>query len=53
MPLICSEPGVTSSGIFDLIPLDLACSAKLAALDISSYEELVQLPISATEIGST
>ncbi len=53
VPLICSDPGVTSNGIFDLIPLDLACSAKLAALDISSYEELVQLPINATEIGST
>ena len=53
VPLICSDPGVTSKGILDLIPLDFACSAKLAALDISSYEEFVQLPINATDIGST
>ena len=36
VPLICSDPGVTSRGIFDLIPLAFACSAKLAALDMSS-----------------
>jgi len=49
---ICSEPGVTSNGTLDEIPLDLACFAKLATRDISSYEEFVQLPINATEILS-
>ena len=53
VPRICSDPGVTSSGIFALIPFSFACWARLAALDISSYEEFVQLPINATEIGST
>ncbi len=52
VPRICSEPGVTRSGTLDFIPLALACSAKLAALDMSSYDEFVQLPINATEIGS-
>ena len=50
--LICSEPGVTSNGIFALIPFDCACFARFAALDISSYEEFVQLPISATDMLS-
>ncbi len=36
VPLICSEPGVTNNGIFDFIPFAFACSARLAALDISS-----------------
>jgi hypothetical protein len=51
--LINSEPGVTCNGIYVLIPFAFACSAISAALDISSYEELVQLPISATDILST
>src|SRR3989442_515993 len=34
--LICSDPGVTRSGIFTFIPLDLAWSATFAALVMSS-----------------
>ena len=50
VPLICSDPGVINNGILELIPFDFACAAKLATLDISSYDELVQLPIRATDI---
>src|SRR5919202_4206534 len=50
--LTISEPGVTRRGTFIFAPFDLACSAMLAARDISSYEEFVHDPISATEIAS-
>ena len=46
----CSEPGVTRNGAAALSPCALACSATSAARLMSSYEELVQLPISAVEI---
>ena len=50
---ICSEPGVTSSGAAALAPRAAACSATAAALDMSSYEELVQLPTRAAAMRST
>lgn len=41
----CSDPGVTLNGVEDLIPCAMASLAMLAQRAISSYEELVQLPI--------
>ena len=52
VPRIISDPGVTWRGIFTFTPFDFACSAISEALDMSSYDEFVQLPISATEIVS-
>ena len=52
VPRIISDPGVIWRGTFTFTPFDLACSAISDALDISSYDELVQLPIRATEIVS-
>ena len=48
-----SEPGLMRKGVFALIPALIACCAMWAARRMSSYEELVQLPISATDILST
>ena len=42
-----SLPGVIVNGILVLMPALSAYLQMLAALDISSYEELVQLPIRA------
>ena len=49
---ICSEPGVISSSTLLFSPCAFACLATDAALVMSSYEELVQLPMSADEISS-
>ena len=43
----CSEPGVISNGILSLAPAAMAWSAISAMRPMSSYEELVQLPIRA------
>ena len=43
--LICSLPGVMVNGTLVLMPADNACLATLCARAMSSYEELVQLPI--------
>src|SRR6185295_1559760 len=48
----CSEPGVTMNETADFTPCAFACSATSAARLMSSYEELVQLPMSAAEILS-
>ena len=48
----CAEPGVTMSGIAAFTPRAFACSAISAARLMSSYDELVQLPISAVAIAS-
>jgi hypothetical protein len=45
--LIFSDPGVIKNCDFDINPFSSACFAILEALDISSYDELVQLPINA------
>ena len=47
--LINSLPGVTKNGTLLLRPASLACSAIEATRDISSYDELVQDPMSAEE----
>src|SRR5688500_9276348 len=47
--LIISDPGVTKREVLVLAPFRSACSAIPDALDISSYEEFVQLPMRATE----
>mmetsp|Transcript_9808 Transcript_9808/g.26683 ORF Transcript_9808/g.26683 Transcript_9808/m.26683 type:complete len:321 (-) Transcript_9808:629-1591(-) len=47
--LICSLPGLMANGTLALIPAARACLATLAALVMSSYEELVQEPISPAE----
>ena len=49
---ICSEPGVTSSRVRALNPLPAASRAMDAARVMSSYDELVQLPMSAALISS-
>ena len=46
---ICSEPGVTQSFVFARAPCAVAWRATSAARSRSSYEEFVQLPISAEE----
>ena len=46
--LTCSEPGVIVNFAFVFKPLSTACFAIEAALDISSYDELVQEPIRPT-----
>lgn len=49
----CSEPGVTISGIRVFSrPAARACSTTSCTREMSSYEEFVQEPISATEILS-
>ncbi len=48
----CSEPGVTMNGVATVSPCAFACSATSAARLMSSYDEFVQLPISALEIWS-
>src|SRR5919199_531994 len=50
--LIISDPGVIMSGTFTFSPFTFACCAMLAARDMSSYEEFVQDPMSATDISS-
>ena len=47
-----SEPGVIVYSLFAFRPLAMASSAIEAARDISSYDELVQEPISATSTAS-
>ena len=42
-----SEPGVTRNGVLALTPALSACIAMWAARFMSSYEELVQEPMSA------
>ena len=49
---ICSDPGVMRSSIFALRPCAFAWRATEAARVMSSYDELVQLPIKADEISS-
>src|SRR5687768_14135153 len=46
----CSDPGVIRNGTADLMPRAIACFATVAARLMSSYDEFVQLPISADEI---
>ena len=47
--LTCSDPGVTEYSAFAIKPFSSACFAIEAALEISSYDEFVQLPINPTE----
>ena len=49
----CSEPGVTMNGTAVATPRAFACSATSAARLMSSYDEFVQLPMSAAEMSST
>lgn len=49
---ICSDPGVTLKGIFDLIPCFMASLAMLAHRPMSSYELLVHDPINPTLIST-
>ena len=49
----CSEPGVTMKGTAARTPCARACSTTSAERLMSSYEELVQLPIRAVEMAST
>ena len=46
--LTCSDPGVIVNLDFKTTPLFTACLAIEAALDISSYDELVHEPINPT-----
>src|SRR5690606_39642748 len=46
--LTSSEPGVIVNSAFVLSPLSATCFARLAAREISSYEEFVQEPINPT-----
>ena len=46
--LTCSEPGVIVNLVFRLAPLFTACLAIEAALEMSSYDELVHEPIKPT-----
>ena len=48
--LTCSEPGVIMYSALVVNPFSDTCFAKLTARLISSYEELVQLPIKPTSI---
>ena len=48
--LTCSEPGVIVKCDFNSKPFSVTCLAKLTALLMSSYEELVQLPIKPNSI---
>jgi len=50
---ICSDPGVTISGTVAVSPWAVPWAATSAARDMSSYEELVQLPTRAAEMAST
>src|SRR3972149_1775559 len=45
---ICSEPGVTRSGIFALTPFTLACSVRFPSQYISSQEEFGQVALRAS-----
>ena len=49
---ICSDPGEMSNSVFARNPRAAAWRATDAARVMSSYEELVQLPISAAETSS-
>src|SRR5687767_13299189 len=49
----CADPGVIRNGMAAETPRVRACVATSAARLMSSYEEFVQLPISAEEILST
>ena len=53
--LTCSEPGLIPNSALVLSPFSTACFAIDAALDKSSYEELVQEPINphSTFVGQS
>ncbi len=48
----CSDPGVTSNGVFTLSPRADAWRATDAARVMSSYDELVHEPINAALMSS-